>query len=81
MRYADNNDAKAGDIVQIDVRYKGRVIACMDTLDFLPGAEHWAELKVGIMVDTDFGGLVHYTPEATDELILIRRAEQDDISH
>lgn len=73
MKYADGNEIRAGDVVQIDSRYRGRVIASMDQNEYLPGHEQWSYLKEGIMVDTDFAGLVHYTADATDELILLQR--------
>ncbi|HEV7489290.1 MAG TPA: hypothetical protein VGO25_00695 [Rhodanobacteraceae bacterium] len=73
MRYADGQTIEPGDIVQIDGRYRGRVIASMDTNRYLPGKEYWGQLSEGIMVDTDFGGLVHYTTEVTDDLVLLER--------
>jgi hypothetical protein len=73
MRYADGNEIKPGDVVQIDSRYRGTVIASMDLGEYLPGHEQWAYLKEGVMVDTDFAGLVHYTPDATDDLVLLKR--------
>jgi hypothetical protein len=45
----------------------------MDTGRYLPEGEGWAYLKKGIMVDTDFAGLVHYTAETTDEFVLLER--------
>lgn len=74
MRYSDGNEPKAGDVVQIDGKYRGTVVACIDSNDHLPGYDGWAYLKHELMVDTDFGGLVHYTSEATDELVLLHRA-------
>jgi len=73
MKYTDGIDIEPGDVVQIDGVYCGRVIASMDTGKYLPGQEQWEYLGQGIMVDTDFAGLVHYTPEATDDLVLIDR--------
>jgi len=73
MKYADGTDIKPGDVIQIDVKYRGRVIASMDTSECLPGEEGWAYLVTGIMVDTDFGGLVHYTSETANDLVLIQR--------
>lgn len=73
MKYSDGNDAMIGDVVQIAGQYQGVVVACMDTGSFMQGYEHCDYLNVGIMVDTSFGGLVHYTPEATDEMVLISR--------
>lgn len=46
----------------------------MDTADYLPGFEDWAYLGKGIMVNTDFAGLVHYTQGSTEELALIDRS-------
>lgn len=74
MKYPDGTDIKPGDIMQIDDKYRGRVIASIDTSEYLPGEEGWSYLGVGIMVDTDFGGLVHYTQETADDFVLIERA-------
>jgi hypothetical protein len=75
VQYQDGTLIEPGDIVQIDTVYKGRVIACMDTDKYLPGEEGWSYLGKGIMIDTDFGGLVHYMPDTaeSDQLLLIRR--------
>jgi hypothetical protein len=75
VQYADGQEARAGDVIQIDTRYRGKVIACMDTADYLPGHENWSYLGTGIMVDTDFGGLVHYLQESAqaEELVLLER--------
>jgi hypothetical protein len=73
MKYADGLDIAPGDLVQIAVVHRGTVMASMDTGRFLPGWENWSCLKEGIIVDTSFGGLVHYTSESTDELALILR--------
>jgi len=74
MKYTDGTDMRPGDVIQIDVKYRGLVIASMDTREYPPDQEKWAYLGTGIMVDTDFGGLVHYTPETADEFVLIRRS-------
>lgn len=73
MKYANGTEIEPGDLVQIDVKYRGRVVASMDTNKYLPDQEHWAYLGHGIMVDTDFGGLVHYTSDATDDLVFLQR--------
>lgn len=75
MRYANGNEIKLGDVVKIDGRYSGTVVASMDHGEYFPGQEEWAYLKEGIMVDTDFAGLVHYTKDAADDLVLVRRAD------
>ena len=74
MRYPDGAEVRPGDVVEIDLNYRGVVVACMDSHAYLPGQESWAYLREGIMVDTDFGGLVHFTADATDQLKLIRRS-------
>ena len=74
MKYRDGTQIEPGDLVQIDGSHHGRVVASMDTNRYLPGQEHWEHLGSGIMVDTDFGGMVHYTEEATDELVFVGRA-------
>jgi hypothetical protein len=75
MKYPDGQEIMAGDKVLIDGKYDGLVVACIDANDFLPGHDGWAYLQQGIMVDTSFGGLVHYTNDATDYLELqIRRS-------
>ena len=74
MKYADGEEIEPGDVVQIDVIYRGKVMVSMDTKRALPGWEaDWDYLERGIMVYTDFAGLVHYTPEAADELVLLDR--------
>ena len=75
MHYTDGNEAMVGDIVAIATKYRGVVVACMDRGEYLPGSEQWAYLEQGIMVDTDFGGLVHYTADAMDDMVLISRAQ------
>jgi len=73
MKFADGTDIRPGDIIQIDDVYRGRVVASMDTNEYLPGEDSWAHLEAGIMVDTDFAGLVHYTSETADDFVLIQR--------
>ena len=73
MKFADGTDMKPGDLIQIDTIYRGRVVASMDTNEYLPGQDGWAYLGTGVMVDTDFAGLVHYTPETADDFVLIQR--------
>ncbi|RJU11791.1 hypothetical protein XcmpCFBP7700_11780 [Xanthomonas campestris] len=75
MWYADGQEAKSGDLVQIDTLYRRKVIACMDTADYLPDKQAWSYLGTGIMVDTDFAGLVHYDQESAlaEDLVLLER--------
>lgn len=74
MRFDDGQDIAPGDYIRVAGTYRGRVVASMDTGEYLPGQEEWAYLREGMMVDTDFGGLVHYTAPAADRLELIERA-------
>ena len=80
MRYASGQDVLPGDLVRIDTKYRGTVVACiaegMYLAPYTPG--QWEQLKTGAMIDTDFGGLVHYPDEsdlADDNIVLISRAE------
>jgi hypothetical protein len=73
MKYADGSCIEPGDLVQISSIHRGKVVASMDTGRYLPGQETWAYLGKGIMVDTDFGGLVHYTADTTEEFVLLQR--------
>lgn len=73
MKFSDGTDIEPGDLIRIGSSHRGRVVASMDTGKFLPGQESWAYLGTGIMVDTDFGGLVHYTSEIAEHFVLIRR--------
>jgi hypothetical protein len=73
MKFSDGRDIEPGDLIQIGEKYRGRVIASMDTSKYLTGEEGWSYLAEGIMVDTDFAGLVHYTSENADDFVLIHR--------
>lgn len=55
--------------MRIDAKYQGRVLASMDTGKYLPGHEGWAYLGEGIMVDTDFAGLVHYKDDGNEDAL------------
>jgi hypothetical protein len=74
MKYKDGQKVLAGDVVLIDDRYHGVVIAAIEDKSYLPGGEDWEYLGRGAMIDTDFAGLVHY-PEDDEELSLVRRAD------
>jgi hypothetical protein len=75
MKYSDGNEAMIGDEISIDTKYRGLVVACMDSNTFLSGHESWSYLKHGIMVDTNFGGLVHYSDNASEDIRLVRRGK------
>lgn len=73
MKYTDGRLVLAGDVVRIDGQYRGTVVAAIDDASYLPDGEAWAYLGGGAMIDTDFGGLVHYKQD-DEQLELIHRA-------
>ena len=75
MLYVDGNEARVGDIVSINDGYKGVVVGCIERGEYRHphSAEHWAYLGHGILVDTDFGGLIHYPDLRSEKLALVRR--------
>lgn len=75
MRYLDGNEAALGDVIAIGVAHRGRLVCCIDAGPNSPNFDQWGYLGVGIMVDTDFGGLVHYTEAFGDGLTLIERSK------
>lgn len=76
--YSDGMVPRAGDQIEIDGKYKGKILANLDTLSFLPGQEVFDDMHggTGLLVNTDFGGEIYYPAEAADEFVLISR-EQD----
>ncbi|MFN7782894.1 MAG: hypothetical protein ACK5PG_09155 [Lysobacterales bacterium] len=68
MKYADGTDIQPGDEVLIDGRYRGRVLACLVSGTCLLGFDDWQYLGEGILVDTEFGGLVHYTGTTCEDI-------------
>jgi hypothetical protein len=78
VRYASGQEVLPGDVVRINTRYRGTVLACIaEAKSLAPHAsDEWALLKTGVMIDTDFGGLVHYPDESDlvdDKIELIER--------
>ncbi len=75
MRYADSNEAKLGDVVVIDGKYRGVVVAVIDAGSYSENhpSEQWAYLGKGILVDTDCGGLVHYSTGENERIVLVGR--------
>ena len=78
MKYADGNEARLGDCVTISGTYRGVVVACMDRDEFDEEhpREQWSHLGKGILVNTDFGGLVHYEDGSDDHFALISRVNE-----
>ena len=78
MRYHDGQPIHVGDVVTIDVRHQGTVVACIEDGIYLHPhtTEQWTHLRQGVLIDTSFGGLVHYPDETAmeaDEVRLLRR--------
>jgi hypothetical protein len=78
VKYSDGNEAWVGDRITIDGRYLGHVVACIDRGEYSPEhpKEQWGYLAKGIMVNTDFGGLVHYPDGAHEHMVLVARASK-----
>lgn len=75
VRYSDYNEARLGDEVAIDDIYKGVVVASLDTDEYSARCprEEWAHLGTGIVVDTNFGGLIHYPNGDHEHIVLVKR--------
>lgn len=75
MVYADGNEARVGDVVAIDTNFSGVVVASIDNGQYSKGfpAEKWAQLGQGVLMDTDFAGLVHYQDSSPEQMTLVRR--------
>ena len=73
MNYPDGALIEPGDVVLLDGKDRGRVVASIDTSRFLPEHGSWGYLGEGIMVDTDFAGLVHYTSQTIGTIALLER--------
>lgn len=68
MKYMDGTDIKLGDRVLISGKYHGVVVADIDNGRYSEEypKEQWGYLGSGVMIYTDFGGLVHYRQENMD---------------
>ncbi|MEZ5443476.1 MAG: hypothetical protein R3F15_18545 [Lysobacterales bacterium] len=62
MELLDGQSLRAGDWLRSGDGWSGRILAIIDTADFVPelvGA-HWSYLGTGVLIDTDFAGMVHF---------------------
>jgi len=77
VNYEDGQAIKVGDRVSIDSNYTGVVVANIEAGDYSKAhaKEQWDYLEVGVLIDTDFGGIVHYTKETfvSEEIRLQKR--------
>ncbi|WP_087016838.1 hypothetical protein [Thaumasiovibrio subtropicus] len=80
MKYTDGRTPQLGDQITIASKHSGTVVANLSLKTY---SEHYAEqswdyLSDGILVETSFAGLVHYTEESllTENIILIARKQE-----
>jgi len=81
MRYHDGQPIHVGDMVTIDVRHQGTVVACIEDGIYLHPhtREQWTHLCQGVLIDTSFSGLVHYPDQDaldSDQVKLLRRQHE-----
>lgn len=74
MKYLTGEELRVGDKVRIDSSCSGVVVCSVDADEY--SAQHpkeqWSYLKVGVMIETDCAGLVHYA-EPDEDLVLLQR--------
>jgi hypothetical protein len=65
MKYMDGTEIELWDRVLISGKYHGVVVADIDGGRYSESnpKEQWKYLGSGVLIDTDFGGLVHYQEE------------------
>lgn len=75
MKYSDGNIAELRDLIAIDIKYRGLVIAYIGKGEFLKEyVNHdFSVLDKGIIVFTDFGGLIYYPDDYREHIILVER--------
>jgi hypothetical protein len=75
MKYSDSKEVKVGDKVKLWDGCYGIVVCSIDTDEYTADYpnEEWEYLKIGVMIDSDKAGLVHY-PKPDEALELIERA-------
>lgn len=75
MNYIDGLEAMLGDEVLIQGQHKGIVVACIDSGQYSTqySANDWAYLMEGVLIDTDFGGLIHYKSSTNKNIVLVKR--------
>lgn len=74
MKYENGDQVCLWDRVQFSGREKGIVVFSIDDDQYnirFP-KEHWSYLQSGVMFDTTFGGLVHYSESDPDMELLYR---------
>ena len=76
MNYLDGNTAKIGDIVEIKGGYYGEVVCNIESGEYSPSftRNEWSYLNNGLLLNTNFAGLVHYTKN-TELIRLVRHSD------
>ncbi|NCP64798.1 MAG: hypothetical protein GW763_17865 [Paraglaciecola sp.] len=79
MKYADGSIIRLGDRVIISGAFRGVVVADIDGAEYSNAflKEHWEYLKSGVLVDTDFGGIVYYQHQNSNGEIFERELHQE----
>jgi len=75
VKYLDGSEILVGDVVSIDGQHWGTVIASFDSRQFseeFPERE-WFGPDSGVVVSTDFAGVVHYPSSDHVHFALVRR--------
>jgi hypothetical protein len=75
MNYSDGAEAMLWDEVLIAEKHKGIVVACIDSGQYSKDhpESNWSYLVLGVLIDTDFGGLIHYKESASENIALVKR--------
>lgn len=75
MNYPDGAPVRLGDKVECWEGCHGVVVASMDTDEYSPDfpREEWGYLEMGVLIETDQAGLVHYD-EPERDMKLVERA-------
>lgn len=80
MRYPDGQRVCVGDAVAVGRSHTGTVVGCIEEALYLPPhtAEQWGFLGRGVLIDTSFGGVVHYPDQESlaSETIVLKRRQQ-----
>lgn len=75
MKYQNGQAAQVGDRVKIGLHDQGIVVCSIDSGEGTPEypISQWSYLKIGVMILTSKGALIHYS-EPDEDLELIQRA-------
>jgi len=78
MRYRDGQPVRVGDVVSIDLRHQGTVVACIEDGTYLHplNKEQWTHLRQGVLIETSISGLVHYPDQAALEAAQVELLRQ-----